>query len=52
MKYQDLKELRSEVSVRAAGKYLQKGKDYTMEDGDITHFKFNGKKYIIFGRRK
>jgi ribosome-binding ATPase YchF (GTP1/OBG family) len=39
MKYNDLKELGSESAVKSAGKYLQKGKDYTMEDGDITFFK-------------
>ncbi|ORZ04610.1 GTP-binding protein YchF [Absidia repens] len=41
MKYTDLHELGSEAAVRAAGKFLQKGKDYVMEDGDIAHFKFN-----------
>lgn len=40
-KYNDLKELGSEAAVKAAGKYLQKGKDYVVEDGDIMHFKFN-----------
>ncbi|CAO3656481.1 unnamed protein product [Mucor hiemalis] len=40
-KYSDLKQLGSEAAVKAAGKYLQKGKDYTVEDGDIMHFKFN-----------
>lgn len=39
MKYQDLKELGSENAVKAAGKFLQKGKEYVMEDGDIAHFK-------------
>lgn len=39
MKYNDLKQLGSENAVKAAGKYLQKGKDYVMEDGDITYFK-------------
>ncbi|KAG2203214.1 hypothetical protein INT46_008998 [Mucor plumbeus] len=41
MKYQDLKHLGSENAVKAAGKFLQKGKEYVMEDGDIAHFKFN-----------
>ena len=41
MKYNDLYQLGSESAVKAAGKYLQKGKDYTVEDGDIMHFKFN-----------
>ncbi|KAI8989937.1 GTP-binding protein YchF [Pilobolus umbonatus] len=41
MKYEDLKELGSENAVKAAGKYLQKGKEYVVEDGDIIYFKFN-----------
>jgi len=41
MKYEDLKELGSETAVKAAGKYLQKGKEYVVEDGDIIYFKFN-----------
>ena len=34
-RYADLKELRSEAEVKAAGKLLIKGKDYVMEDGDM-----------------
>ncbi|KAI8091194.1 GTP-binding protein YchF, partial [Gilbertella persicaria] len=41
MKYDALKELGSESAVKAAGKYMQKGKDYVVEDGDIIYFKFN-----------
>lgn len=41
MRYADLKELGDEASVKAAGKYLQKGRDYVVEDGDIIYFKFN-----------
>lgn len=41
MKYDDFKEAGSEVAVKAAGKYKQKGRDYMVEDGDIIHFKFN-----------
>ncbi|GAA5815165.1 hypothetical protein MFLAVUS_008671 [Mucor flavus] len=41
MKYNDLKELGTEGAVKAAGKYMQKGKDYVVEDGDIIFFKFN-----------
>lgn len=41
MKMNDLKDLGSEAAVKSAGKYLQKGKDYIMEDGDIAHFKVN-----------
>ena len=29
------------MSLQAAGKYKQKGRDYIVEDGDIIHFKFN-----------
>ncbi|CXI20112.1 GTP-binding protein, putative [Plasmodium berghei] len=40
-KYTDLVEFKSEGEVKANGKYLQKGKDYVIEDGDIVFFKFN-----------
>ncbi|CAO3698107.1 unnamed protein product [Rhizopus microsporus] len=39
MKIDDLQHYGSENAVKAAGKYLQKGKDYIMEDGDIAYFK-------------
>lgn len=39
MKFDDLKEAGSEVGVKASGKYLSKGKDYVVQDGDIIHFK-------------
>lgn len=38
-KYQDLIEYKDEVAVKAAGKLLQKGKDYVVEDGDIIYFR-------------
>eukprot|EP01010_Urceolus_cornutus_P004881 NODE_810_length_1322_cov_159.944226_g615_i0.p1 GENE.NODE_810_length_1322_cov_159.944226_g615_i0~~NODE_810_length_1322_cov_159.944226_g615_i0.p1 ORF type:complete len:396 (+),score=87.80 NODE_810_length_1322_cov_159.944226_g615_i0:71-1258(+) len=41
MKFSDLKELKSENDVKAAGKYKQNGKDYVVLDGDIIYFKFN-----------
>ncbi|KAF9574145.1 hypothetical protein EC968_007240 [Mortierella alpina] len=41
MKFDDLKELGNEAAVKAAGKYMQKGRDYIVQDGDIIHFKFN-----------
>ena len=41
MKYKDLHELGSESEVKAKGKYMQKGKEYEVEDGDIIYFKFN-----------
>lgn len=40
-KFDDLKELGSENAVKAAGKYMMKGRDYTVCDGDIIFFKFN-----------
>ncbi len=41
MKYTDLIELGSEAEVKSEGKYMQKGKEYVVEDGDIIFFKFN-----------
>jgi obg-like ATPase 1 len=41
MKFDDLKENGTEVAVKSAGKYFQKGKEYVVEDGDIILFKFN-----------
>jgi hypothetical protein len=41
MKYQDLIKLGSEQRVREVGKYMQKGRDYVVEDGDIINFLFN-----------
>jgi GTP-binding protein YchF len=41
MKYQDLIKLGSEQKVREEGKYMQKGRDYVVEDGDIINFLFN-----------
>ncbi|XP_062519315.1 obg-like ATPase 1 [Corticium candelabrum] len=40
-KYDDFKELGSEPAVKAAGKYRQQGRNYTVEDGDMIFFKFN-----------
>lgn len=39
IKYDDLIEYGDEGSVKAAGKLLQKGKDYYVEDGDILYVK-------------
>jgi obg-like ATPase 1 len=39
MKFDDLKELGSEAAVKAAGKYVSKGKEYIVNDGDIIYFK-------------
>lgn len=41
MRFEDLKELGSEAAVKAGGKYMQKGREYIVQDGDIIHFKFN-----------
>nr|WCZ58432.1 Obg-like ATPase 1 [Paratrimastix eleionoma] len=41
MTFEDFKEHGSEIAVRAAGKYLTKGKEYEVLDGDILLFKFN-----------
>lgn len=41
MRYDDLKELGTEAAVKGAGKYMQKGREYIVGDGDIIHFKFN-----------
>lgn len=41
IKYEDLVKLGSEQKVKEAGKLLQKGKDYVVQDGDIINFLFN-----------
>jgi ribosome-binding ATPase len=41
MKYEDLIQLGDEQKVREAGKLLQKGRDYVVQDGDIINFLFN-----------
>lgn len=41
MKYEDLVKHGSEQKVREVGKYMQKGRDYVVEDGDIISFLFN-----------
>lgn len=38
-KFADLKELGSEMAVKAAGKYRMQGKTYVVEDGDILLIK-------------
>ena len=39
MQFNDLKEYKSEAAVKAAGKYVQKGREYVVSDGDILYFK-------------
>ena len=41
MKYDDLVALGNEQNVKSEGKYVQKGKEYVIEDGDIIFFRFN-----------
>jgi GTP-binding protein YchF len=41
IKYQDLIRLGNEQKVREAGKLLQRGRDYVVEDGDIINFLFH-----------
>ena len=41
MPFKDFKEEGSEAACKAAGKYRQQGRNYTVEDGDIIFFKFN-----------
>lgn len=42
MAYEDLKSLGDEAQVKAAGKLMQKGRTYTVEDGNCIYFKHNG----------
>ena len=39
--YNDYIEFGGEAGSRAVGKLRQEGKDYTVQDGDVMHFKFN-----------
>jgi len=41
MAYNDFHQYGSEAEVKANGKYLTKGKEYEVQDGDIILFKFN-----------
>jgi len=52
MNFNDFKEEGSEAATKAAGKYRQKGKDYTVEDGDIIFFKFNAGAGLTAGKKK
>jgi obg-like ATPase 1 len=38
-KYDDLIECGDDAAVKAAGKLMQKGKDYVVEDGDVIYFR-------------
>jgi len=52
MKFDDFKELGSEQKVKAAGKYRDQGKTYTVQDGDIIFFKFNAGAGLTAGKKK
>lgn len=39
MKYNDVIEYKDDAAIKAAGKLLQKGKEYVVEDGDIIYFR-------------
>lgn len=52
MKFDEFKEQGSEAAVKAAGKYLQQGKEYVVNDGDIIFFKFNAGAGLSGGKKK
>ncbi|WKN41109.1 redox-regulated ATPase YchF [Tunicatimonas pelagia] len=41
IKLDDYQQYQSEVAVKEAGKMAIEGKEYTVQDGDIMHFRFN-----------
>jgi hypothetical protein len=41
IKYEDLIRLGNEQKVREAGRLLQRGRDYVVEEGDIINFLFH-----------
>ena len=41
IKYDDFVSLGSEIACKENGKMSVEGKEYTVEDGDIMHFRFN-----------
>lgn len=52
MPFEDFKEAGSEAATKAAGKYRQQGRNYTVEDGDIIFFKFNAGAGLTAGKKK
>lgn len=44
MEYEEFVKNPSEAAMRSIGKYLQKGKEYIVKDGNILHFKINAPK--------
>ncbi len=41
MKYEDIVRLKTEAAVKEAGLLRSEGRDYTVQDGDVMHFRFN-----------
>ena len=41
MRYEELLSLGSESKVKEAGKFMVKGKDYIVEDGDVLGIRFS-----------
>ncbi|MBL7864550.1 MAG: redox-regulated ATPase YchF [Cyclobacteriaceae bacterium] len=41
IKISDYQKYRTEAAIRDAGRLAVEGKDYTVEDGDVMHFRFN-----------
>ena len=39
--YDDFITLKGEAGAKEAGKWRLEGKDYTVADGDVIHFRFN-----------
>ena len=38
---EDLKQYKTELAIKAAGRMKSEGKGYVMRDGDVAHFHFN-----------
>jgi len=41
IKIPDYQKYRTEAAIRDAGRLAVEGKEYTVEDGDVMHFRFN-----------
>jgi len=52
MKFDDFKEEGTEAACKAAGKYRQQGRNYTVDDGDIIFFKFNAGAGLAAAKKK
>ena len=51
MKYTDFKECGSEAEAKSRGKYLHKGREYVVEDGDIILFRINAAAGLTKGKK-